>query len=122
LAQRVEQMVRQSHGREMSPLVAMARPEQIPLSFAQQRLWFLDQLQGSAAYLLSRAERLLGDLSIEALEQSLQVLVHRHESLRTTFAMRANYPVQVIHPAGCYIRPLSKPLLQVIDPRNKIKS
>src|ERR1700730_10775234 len=58
----------------------------IPLSFAQQRLWFLDQLQpGLTTYNISCVVRLRGRLEIKALERSLQEIVRRHESLRTTF-------------------------------------
>lgn len=71
-----------------------------PLSFAQQRLWFLDQLApGSAAYNLPRAVRLLGILDVSALQRSLDVIVSRHETLRTTFSMVDGHPVQVIRPA-----------------------
>ncbi|HEX3640069.1 MAG TPA: condensation domain-containing protein, partial [Ktedonobacteraceae bacterium] len=85
----------------MPPLVTIERPEEIPLSFAQQRLWFLDQLQpDSTSYLSPRALHLQGVVNIKALERSLQELVHRHESLRTTFAVRVGQPVQIIHPAG----------------------
>ena len=70
-----------------------------PLSFAQQRLWFLDQLDPhSAAYNLPAAVRLKGRLDSNALERSLQELVRRHESLRTSFAVRDREPVQVIAP------------------------
>src|SRR5438270_5855134 len=57
-----------------------------PLSFAQQRLWFLDQLEpGSTAYNIPYAIRLCGNLHSEVLEKSLAELLRRHESLRTTF-------------------------------------
>jgi len=68
------------------------------LSFAQQRLWFLDQLQpASSAYIVAQALYLRGDLSQKVLARSLEALVQRHESLRTTFAMQEDRPVQVIH-------------------------
>ena len=58
----------------------------MPLSFAQQRLWFLDQLEpGSTAYLIPVPGTLGGPLHLKALQRSLQALVARHESLRTTF-------------------------------------
>jgi len=75
-----------------------------PLSFAQQRLWFLDQLQpGSTTYNITLAVRLVGTLHVSVLEQSLNEVVRRHESLRTTFAVAEGQPVQVIatlSPAG----------------------
>src|SRR6266705_1089135 len=70
-----------------------------PLSFAQQRLWFLDQLQpGSVTYTIAVAVRFVGTLQVSVLEQSLNEVVRRHESLRTTFAVVAGKPVQVIAP------------------------
>jgi amino acid adenylation domain-containing protein len=77
-----------------------ARPSLIPLSFAQQRLWFLDQLEPSSLlYLLPTAFRLAGPLNVEALKQSLNEIVRRHEALRTTFPAVDGQPVQVIAPA-----------------------
>jgi amino acid adenylation domain-containing protein len=71
-----------------------------PASFAQQRLWFLDQLQpGSGAYNIPTAARLRGPLDGAILERALNEVVARHESLRTTFASEAGVPVQVVTPA-----------------------
>ena len=71
-----------------------------PVSFAQQRLWFLDQFQpGSPFYNIPLAVRIKGALRIAALEESIQEIVRRHESLRTTFAAMEGEPVQVINPA-----------------------
>jgi hypothetical protein len=68
------------------------------LSFAQQRLWFLDQLEpNSALYNIQRALRLSGPLNVKALQKSLAVIVERHEALRTTFAFVDGEPVQVIN-------------------------
>lgn len=70
-----------------------------PTSFSQQRLWFLDQLiPDSPLYNLPVVVRLQGVLNIPALEQSLQTIGQRHESLRTTFALIDDEAVQVIHP------------------------
>ncbi|BCL84580.1 non-ribosomal peptide synthetase [Ktedonobacteria bacterium brp13] len=81
----------------------------VPLSFAQQRLWFLDQLQrGSAAYTIPMAYRLIGELDLAALHQSFNELFTRHEVLRTTFATRDGQPIQVIAPA-------SPPPLEIVD-------
>jgi amino acid adenylation domain-containing protein len=69
-----------------------------PLSFAQQRLWFLDQYEpGSTLYNLSAAIRLKGAFNVKALEQTLNEIVRRHESLRTTFSTVDDHPVQVIN-------------------------
>src|SRR3970040_172470 len=63
------------------------RSKDLPLSFAQQRLWFIDQIDGvSAAYHLGGAVRLHGVLDRPALRKSLDTIVERHEALRTTFA------------------------------------
>ncbi|HEU4964843.1 MAG TPA: amino acid adenylation domain-containing protein [Bacilli bacterium] len=71
-----------------------------PVSFAQERLWLLDQIApGESAYNIPIAVRLQGRLDAEALERSLQALVARHETLRTTFANTDGQPVQVIHAA-----------------------
>jgi non-ribosomal peptide synthetase component F len=70
-----------------------------PLSLAQRRLWFLDQLApGNPAYNISAAIALQGQLNITVLEQSLQAVVQRHETLRTTFQVIEGEPVQVISP------------------------
>jgi len=71
--------------------------ESIPLSFAQQRLWFLDQLEpNSPLYNVPTAVRLSGALSVEALQKSLDAIVVRHEALRTVFVAVDGNPVQVI--------------------------
>ncbi|WP_062054967.1 hybrid non-ribosomal peptide synthetase/type I polyketide synthase, partial [Aquimarina longa] len=64
-------------------IVAQDRPDRIPLSFSQERLWFLDQLQGSLEYHMLIVLRLEGDLNVTALETSFQTIVDRHEVLRT---------------------------------------
>ena len=70
-----------------------------PLSLAQQRLWFLEQLEsGHPVYTIPAAIRCTGPLSMAALEQSLNEIVKRHEALRTTFAVADGQPVQVIAP------------------------
>ena len=68
-----------------------------PLSFAQQRLWFLDQLEpGSSTYNISAAFHLCGALNISALEQSIEEIIKRHASLRTTFSADDGQPFQII--------------------------
>jgi hypothetical protein len=65
--------------------VEIDRNAGVPLSFAQQRLWVIDQLEpGSSAYNIPLAEQISGTLNVSALERSFNELVRRHESLRTT--------------------------------------
>ena len=83
----------------LPPLRPVSRQQPLPLSFAQQRLWFLDQLiPDSATYNMPSALRLEGTLDTAALENSLSELVRRHESLRTTFPAESGQPLQVIAP------------------------
>jgi amino acid adenylation domain-containing protein len=83
------------------PIVPVPRDRELPLSFAQERLWFLDQLEpGSASYNIPSAYRLTGPLAVVALEKTFAELVRRHEALRTTFGVNDGKPVQVIRPAA----------------------
>ncbi|HZX26266.1 MAG TPA: condensation domain-containing protein, partial [Telluria sp.] len=85
-----------------APVRPAARDGALPLSWAQQRLWFLDQLDhaAGAAYHIPAALRLTGRLDQAALRSALSALVDRHESLRTSFAGAGGEPAQVITPAG----------------------
>ncbi|HEY6350740.1 MAG TPA: amino acid adenylation domain-containing protein, partial [Candidatus Angelobacter sp.] len=79
------------------PLVSVGRDGILPLSFAQQRLWFMDQLEpGSIAYTMPLAVRLVGHLRIDALGRALSEIVRRHEVLRTHFVVVDGHPVQKI--------------------------
>ncbi len=81
------------------PITVVDRVGELPLSFAQQRLWFLDQFSpGGSGYVSAFAVRLRGDLDLEALSGALNGLVARHESLRTAFETVEGRGVQVIHP------------------------
>ena len=85
--------------RQRGRLERQARPERLPLSYAQQRLWFLHQLQGrSTEYNMPEAFRLRGELDRDALRKAVNTIVERHESLRTHFAEVDGEPVQVIRP------------------------
>jgi amino acid adenylation domain-containing protein len=87
-----------------SPLRRTGGP--YPLSFSQQRLWFLDRLEpGSAAYNLPDALRLRGRLDPAVLARVLGEIVRRHEVLRTTFGLVAGRPVQTVSPAGPFPLP-----------------
>ncbi|MEW5930969.1 MAG: amino acid adenylation domain-containing protein [Gemmatimonadota bacterium] len=81
------------------PVERVPRTGPLPLSFAQQRLWVVDRLEpDSSTYNMPSALRLRGALDAAALRASLDALVARHETLRTTFAEGEDGPVQVIHP------------------------
>src|SRR5438309_8790997 len=81
-----------------------------PLSFAQQRLWFLDQLEPeSSAYNIPAALRLSGHLDISALEQSFNEIIRRHEALRTSFALHEDQAMQIIATPA----PLDLPLVDL---------
>ncbi|MGY2376057.1 amino acid adenylation domain-containing protein [Pseudomonas sp. SDO524_S393] len=97
LAQTVDQ-----HARELddSEILPVPRNQTLPLSYSQQRLWFLDRFEGpSAAYNMSSVVRLRGALDIAALQNALQRVLERHESLRTGFQLKGDQPCQVIHEA-----------------------
>ncbi|WP_107982793.1 non-ribosomal peptide synthetase [Rhodococcus sp. OK519] len=91
----------QHSGAARQPLVAGPRPERIPLSLAQQRMWFLNRFDtDSSAYNIPMALRLSGDLDVAALEQSVADVTARHESLRTVFPSTDDGPAQAILPVS----------------------
>ncbi len=93
----IEARQRASFELDEMPIGRVSRESDLPLSFAQQRLWFHDQLMpGNAAYNVFAAVKLNGTLSIEAVERSLEEIIRRHESLRTTFSTVSFQPVQII--------------------------
>ncbi|XVV06967.1 amino acid adenylation domain-containing protein [Actinosynnema sp. CA-248983] len=100
-------------GEAPTPIPRAAGPE-FPLSFAQQRLWFLDQFSpGGTEYVTPLAVRLRGELDVERLRRALTGLVARHESLRTTFPAVDGLPVQVVHPPHDVELPLLDELPEV---------
>ena len=95
-------------GVAMPPVVPVHRDGPLPLSFPQERLWFLSQLEGdSATYHISGAVQITGSLDTAALAAALATLVQRHETLRTTFVSPDGQAVQQIHPQ------MTVPLIQL---------
>ncbi|HEX3681791.1 MAG TPA: amino acid adenylation domain-containing protein, partial [Bryobacteraceae bacterium] len=95
-AKRVEEARRFTE--DVAPVLARAdRSAELPLSFAQQRMWFVDQLEpGTAAYNIPFGLRLKGELDVAAFQHGLEEIVRRHEVLRTAFPSRNGKPVQEI--------------------------
>src|SRR5262249_52706330 len=99
----IEELLRKDAGMPIPALQRLGTEEReqwnggLPLSFAQQRLWFLDQLEaGSTSYNMPLTVRLQGELRIEVLERTLSEIVRRHEVLRTRFVNVAGEPRQEI--------------------------
>ncbi|HEU0078279.1 MAG TPA: condensation domain-containing protein, partial [Longimicrobiaceae bacterium] len=106
LAERVEAL-RRAGLPVLPPVLPTGRGGALPLSFAQERLWFIDRLEpGSAVYNIPVAWRLAGALDEAALERALGEIVRRHEALRTVFAEVDGSPVQVIAPFAGFARPV----------------
>ncbi len=99
LEQILTQLRTTNSGLSLPTIQPRTQRQQLPLSFAQERLWFLNQLEGSSAtYNMPGAIRVTGKLDINALQQALSEIVRRHEVLRTSFPTVNGTPIQVIHP------------------------
>ncbi len=97
MADFVEQAIKAGNAASAPPFESVDRDASLPASFAQQRLWFLDQLEpGRALYHIPAAVKLVGSLDISAFERALNDVVCRHEVLRTTLAADGGIPRQVI--------------------------
>ncbi|MGY4099688.1 amino acid adenylation domain-containing protein [Nocardia sp. R16R-3T] len=89
-------------------LTAQQRPQRIPLSYAQQRMWFLNQLEpGSTAYSIPILLRLSGQLNLDALRAAVEDVLNRHEVLRTIYPYTEGEPSQVVVPAAEVIAPVT---------------
>jgi len=102
MAEEVERMLRLGAGVQAGPIQRTTRRDTAPLSFAQQRLWFIEQLESTGSSMnVPVTLRLAGDLDVRAFRQTMNEIVRRHEVLRTTFRLEAGgEPVQVIHPVS----------------------
>ncbi len=97
LSRAVEAMRREGSSTTAPALRHQEGIDQAPLSFAQLRIWFLEQMGGAGgAYHISAAQRIRGDLDAAALQRSLQEIVNRHSSLRTGFVNRRGEPLQIV--------------------------
>jgi amino acid adenylation domain-containing protein/FkbM family methyltransferase len=109
LAAAIEEAQREEQGLSIPAMTAAPRNGPLPLSFAQQRLWFLDQLHPDAlTYNGVTAIRLMGPLKVAAFKRAVNHIVERHEVLRTVFPFVSGEPIQVI-------RPNADVLTQVVD-------
>ena len=97
LVQKLEEEQRSGKVLTVPPLTRVEREREIPLSYAQERLWFINQLDpNSAAYTMPGALRIDGVLDVGAMERAINEIIRRHESLRTVFQMSKEGLVQVI--------------------------
>jgi len=100
LAEAIQEARKAEQKQNIPHIERVSRNSELPLSFAQARLWFLDQLNSdSLAYNLPGAASLVGLLNVAALEQTFNEIVRRHEVLRTTFSMAEGQPIQLISPS-----------------------
>ena len=107
LAERVEAILRQGQGLARPPIEAVKGAADLPLSYAQQRMWFLDQLEpNTPLYNIPGAFRFQGALDLAALRASVDEIVARHDVLRATFPTVDGRPRQVIAPRGAVEVPL----------------
>ncbi len=95
----VEMEQAMGRGPSLPPLEPVPRDDLLPVSLPQQRLWFIDQFNpGTTAYNINLTLRIRGALNREVLEQSIRLVIERHEILRTTFTNRDGTPYLTIHP------------------------
>ncbi len=101
LAERIADLQAAGHPPELPPIVPVGRDAPLPLSFGQEALWLISQMeQGPSPYVMFPAARVRGPLNLPALERALNEVLRRHETLRTTFEFSDDQerPVQVIAP------------------------
>jgi aspartate racemase len=107
LSQRIESAMRSGASMAAPPIKALPDDEQLPLSYAQQRLWFLNQLMpDSNAYNLPAEMVIDAQINVTAFQQALTEVMRRHEALRTTFVLSGAQPLQHINPPAPFDLPL----------------
>ncbi|MBW4592770.1 MAG: amino acid adenylation domain-containing protein [Brasilonema angustatum HA4187-MV1] len=105
LAKSIREVIKAELVQQLPLINRVSRDGNLPLSFAQTRLWLLDQLQpGSSMYNSTVVVRLVGSLNVAVLEQALTEIVCRHEALRTTFPAVNGQPFQAIAPASLTVK------------------
>ncbi len=110
IARRIQELMQGSTDHQPPQIEPATRNSILPLSFAQQRLWLLHQIEPDIfAFNIPQAIRLKGDLNVVVLGQALSEIVRRHEVLRTTFAVEQGQPAQVIHPH----KPVCLPVIDI---------
>nr|WP_233466978.1 non-ribosomal peptide synthetase [Dolichospermum flos-aquae] len=108
-------------GLTVPAIAPVDRDRDIPLSWAQERLWFVNQLEGeSSAYTIDFTMRLVGNLNVKALEQAFAAIAQRHEPLRTQFKIKDNKPVQAIAPSMTITLPVVD-LQNLQDPTKQVE-
>ena len=118
LADRIEQEKQSGLQRRMPPVKHVERAGPLPLSYAQQRLWFMEQLHpGSTAYNVPLAVQLEGHLDVEVLRKTLEEILRRHEVLRTSYRSLDGVGVQQVETS--YGSPLSADDLSGLDPAKR---
>ncbi len=107
LAHQIDELQHEKQGFVQSPIEPISRDQKLPLSYSQQRLWFLDQLEpGSASYNIPSAFRMEGELNIDVLEECFREISRRHEVMRTIINTTDGKPEQIILPESDIIFPL----------------
>lgn len=95
---RLAESIKNQNETILAPAIpVLERPELIPLSFSQERLWFIDRMEGSLHYHMPAVLRLVGNLEIEILEKTFKTIIQRHEILRTVFLQHEGIPYQHIN-------------------------
>jgi amino acid adenylation domain-containing protein len=121
LAQVLEEQMKGAGQVVLTPLEPVTREQPLPLSFAQQRLWFLEHLEpGNASYSIPGAVRLRGKLNLRALERSFNEIVRRHEVLRTSIELVEEVPCQRISPPTYFTLPVQD-LSQSAEPEQELQ-